>query len=215
MSSSDAGRSGRLASIAGAAALLSVLAGCTVTPLYGTSTASISSQDGGVAAQLASVEITQATDRAGQELRNHLIFLLGGGRGEPANPVYRLQLATTSHVSRGPSISVSEVTLEPSSGFVAMRSDYTLVETATARVISAGTRAVQAPFDNPGQNFAAQRAVRDAENRAARELAEVLRLVVAQELQQATSTTIPDVVVTPEDVDRRRIGETGSFPRPG
>lgn len=215
MSSSDAGRSGRLASVVGAAVLLSALAGCTVTPLYGTSTASISSQEDGVAAQLASVEITQATDRAGQELRNHLIFLLGGGRGEPANPAYRLQLATTSHVSRGPSISVSEVTLEPSSGFVAMRSDYTLIEITTARVISAGTRAVQAPFDNPGQNFAAQRAVRDAENRAARELAEVLRLVVAQELQQATSTTIPDLVVTPEDVDRRRIGETGSFPRPG
>lgn len=215
MSLSDAGGTGRLVRAAGLAALLSAVAGCTVTPLYGTSTASISSQEDGVAAQLASVEITQATDRVGQELRNHLIFLLAGGRGEPANPAYRLQLATTAHVSRGPSISVSEVTLEPSSGFLALRSDYTLLEMGTGRVISAGTRAVQAPFDNPGQNFAAQRAVRDAENRAARELAEVLRLVLAQELQRATSTTIPDVVTTPEDVDRRRIGETGSFPRPG
>jgi LPS-assembly lipoprotein len=32
------------------------------------------------------------------------------------------------------------------------------------------------------QDFAAERAARDAENRAARELAELLRLVVGQEL---------------------------------
>ncbi|MEO3387287.1 LPS assembly lipoprotein LptE [Mesorhizobium sp. CAU 1741] len=199
--------------VAAMAVMLASVAGCTVTPLYGTSTASISPQDGGVAAQLASVEVTEATDRVGQELRNHLIFLLGGGGGQPANPAYRLQLATVAHVSRGPSISVSDVTLEPSSGFLALRSDYSLVEADTGRVVSAGTRAVQAPFDNPGQNYASQRAVRDAENRAARELAEVLRLVVAQELQRATSTSVPDIVTTPEDVDRRRIGETGSFPR--
>ncbi len=79
MSLSDAGGTGRLVRAAGLAALLSAAAGCTVTPLYGTSTASISSQEDGVAAQLASVEITQATDRVGQELRNHLIFLLAGG----------------------------------------------------------------------------------------------------------------------------------------
>lgn len=205
----------RIMTVAGATFMLAGVAGCTVTPLYGTSTASISSQEsGGATAGLASVEVTEAYDRVGQEVRNHLIFMLAGGRGQPTTPVYRLQLATSAYASQGPSVSVTEVTLRPTAGFVTVRGDYTLTETASGRVVSAGTRAVQAHYDIPGQNYAAQRAVRDAENRGARELAEVLRLAVAQELERATSTAVPDVVLTPEDVDRRRDAETGSFPRP-
>ena len=220
MSSSEAARGrrsflrGRLATVSGAVLMLTVVAGCTVTPLYGTSTASIVSQErGGATARLASVEVAQAHDRVGQEVRNHLIFMLGGGQGQPANPLYRLQLATSAYASQGPSISVTEVTLRPTAGFVTVRGDYTLTEIATGRVVSAGVRSVQAHYDIPGQNYAAQRAVRDAENRGARELAEVLRLAAAQGLERATSTSVPDVVITPEDVDRRRDAETGSFPR--
>ena len=55
--------------------------------------------------------------------------------------------------------------------------------------------------DIPSQEFAALRAVRDAENRAARELAELLRLVVAQELRQPTSTNVPRVVSSPEELE--------------
>ena len=41
-----------------------------------------------------------------------------------------------------------------------------------------------AAYDVPLQEFAAIRAERDAENRAARELAELLRLVIAQDLER-------------------------------
>lgn len=205
----------RLTAAAGMALALAGVAGCTVTPLYGTRTASITAPQDSPAARLASIEVAPAQDRVGQEMRNHLIFLLGSGQGQPANPAYRLQVATTTHTSSSPSVSTSRVTLTPTAGFVTVRGDYTLTEAQTGKVISAGVRVVQAPYDIPGQNYAAQRAVRDAQNRGARELAEILRLVVAQELERATATVAPDIVTTPEDVDARRSQETGSFPRRG
>lgn len=201
------------AGVTGSLLVLAALSGCTVAPLYGNSGALSPQANNATTAALASIAVTQAGDRVGQEVRNHLIFLLAGGAGQPASPVYQLQLSTSSHISQAPSVSATEVTLRPTTGFVALRGNYTLVEIATGRVISAGTRTVQAPYDIPGQNFAAQRAVRDAENRGARELAEMLRLAIAQEMQRSTSTAIPDVVTTPEDVDARRNAEIGSFPR--
>jgi LPS-assembly lipoprotein len=49
-------------------------------------------------------------------------------------------------------------------------------------VVASGTRQFVSSYDVPRQEFAALRAKRDAENRAARELAELIRLAVAQDL---------------------------------
>ena len=45
-------------------------------------------------------------------------------------------------------------------------------------------RMMQSSYDTPSQEFATYRAKLDAENRAARELAELLRLDVAQKLSK-------------------------------
>lgn len=189
MSSSDTVRAGavllsRRAVVAAAATLaLGLAAGCTARPLYG-ELAPAGAPGGAGAARLAAVDIPPAGDRVGQELRNHLIFLLGGGQGRPAQPAYRLDLATTASESVSATVNTGRVSLEPTAGIMSVSTTYTLTEIATGRVVSAGTRAVQAPYDIPAQDFAAARAVRDAENRAARELAELLRLVVAQALER-------------------------------
>ena len=169
----------RAALAAGLALALGLAAGCTVRPLYGELS---STAPGAPDARLASVDIPPVSTRVGQELRNHLIFLFGGGQGQPASPAYRLTLATTVSQSVPATINTGRVNLEPTAGVVTVGATYTLTEAGTGKPIASGTRSVQAPYDIPVQDFAAARAVRDAENRAARELAELLRLVVGQEL---------------------------------
>ena len=210
MSSSDrAAAPLRRIMMAGALASLAVVSACTVQPLYGDRTSAIGTQDG-VVSQLAQIEVKPAKDRVGQEVRNHLIFLLAGGQGQTANPTYQLELTTRATRSSATTVETRSQLLEPTSGLVSLRGTYKLVETATGRVVSSGTRTVQAPLDIPNQEFAALRAERDTQNRAARELAELLRIVIAQDLQRATSSSraTPDVVATPEDVsDPTRRGE--------
>lgn len=170
----------RTAFAAGLMLALGVAAGCTARPLYGD--VAPGSAAGVHSAQLVSVDIPPVSDRVGQEVRNHLIFMFGGGQGQPASPVWRLQLATRAVESVPATINTGRVSLEPTSGIMTVTANYRLVEVATGTTVSTGTRSVQAPYDIPEQGFAAARAVRDAENRAARELAELLRLVVAQDL---------------------------------
>jgi len=188
MSSSDTHRPGtvspsrRMVLAAGMTLAFGLVAGCTARPLYG----NVAPAGGGtpLSSRLASVDIPPASGRVGQELRNHLIFMFGGGQGRPGQPAYRLDLTTNVAKSVPVTINTGQVSLEPTAGTVSVRASYRLTEIATGQVIATGNRAVQAPYDIPAQEFAAERAVRDAENRAARELAELLRLVVAQDLER-------------------------------
>lgn len=175
MSLSDPTRRRVLIALAGMAAT-GLLPACTARPLYAT---------GGVEAGTASARpdiiVKPATDRVGLEVRNHLVFLLTGGGAEPATAAYSFDPSVTS--LRRSTVSVQRTTdTEPTSGMVTVTSSYTITDNATAEVVAQGRRSMVASYDIPRQEFAAQRALRDAENRAARELAELLRIVIAQEL---------------------------------
>src|SRR5690606_4807630 len=159
MSSSEAGRMrnrGGWLAAAALAAVLAIGAGCTARPLYGEVSPTAGSAM--ATAQLASVEIKPATNRVGQEVRNHLIFLFGGGAGQPANHTYTMGVGVTAFASNTTSISTRNVNLEPTAGFVAVKGTYRLTDTATGELVSSGMRSVQAAYDIPAQNFAAQRA---------------------------------------------------------
>lgn len=220
MSSSDAAarlrksaRSRRRLAAIGLVLSLAVAAGCTVRPMYGDlSSTSAIGQTG--AAQLASVEVKAVGDRVGQEVRNHLIFMFGGGAGQPANPAYSLALTTRTRSTSALSVSTTDVSVPPTAGVATVTVSYRLTETGTNQLISAGTRSVQAHYDIPTQNYAAQRAVRDAENRGAREVAELLRMVVAQELEKATSLTSPQIISSPEEIEREQVDERSGIFRP-
>ncbi|RVC45897.1 hypothetical protein EN779_32345, partial [Mesorhizobium sp. M4B.F.Ca.ET.088.02.2.1] len=71
---------------------------------------------------------------------------------------------------------------EPTAGTVTLTSSYVLTDASTGTVIATGKRSVPSSFDRPRQEYASYRAQIDAENRAARELADLLRLSVAQDL---------------------------------
>ncbi|RCS23628.1 hypothetical protein DUT91_10000 [Phyllobacterium salinisoli] len=171
------------------AGTLMTIAGCTVQPLYsgGGGAAGIGGTVApGMREKLASIAIEPATTRYGQEVRNKLIFLLSGGAGEPATPAYRLSLGVTSSTIAAVSVDIGDSTDRtgrPSAGTVRVASNYVLRDT-NGKPVAKGTRVVSASFDRPRQEFANLRAERDAQDRAAQELAEQLMLAIAQNLSK-------------------------------
>jgi LPS-assembly lipoprotein len=164
----------------------SLVSGCTVRPMYDTPKADAAlsgdaAQSMSMQSTLSSVSIKPVETREGMEVRNRLIFLFGQGAGEPANPAYTLTLAVSSTA-----IGVAAVPEEgfvrsdqPSAGQVNMTGTFTIADQA-GNVIGRGSRSAAANYDRPTQGFAARSAVIDAEDRAARELAEMIHLAVAQ-----------------------------------
>jgi len=167
-----------LAGLVGSFALVSA---CTVRPLYSSAPLSTGSN---VSAntELASIGIKPVNTRYAQQVRNNLIFGFGRGAGEPASPVYSLSLGVTEAVESSALVQVGTDQDEPTAGTVTLTAGYTLTDAKTGAKIASGKRSITSSFDRPRQEFAAYRAQIDAENRAARELAEALQLSIAQDL---------------------------------
>ncbi|MBZ9844929.1 MULTISPECIES: LPS assembly lipoprotein LptE [unclassified Mesorhizobium] len=170
---------GRLA-LCGMAAALALVSACTVRPLYSSQPLSPGSLS--ASAELGSISIKPVNTRYAQQVRNNLIFAFGQGSGEPASPAYTLDLGVTELVESAAIVQVQTQEDEPTAGTVTLTANYVLRDTATNTVIAVGKRSIPSSFDRPRQEFAAYRAQIDAENRAARELADLLRLSIAQDL---------------------------------
>jgi len=157
----------RLLGVAGLS-LLAIAGGCQVRPLYAT--------DEVTATALKSVAFSDADDRVELEVRNQLIFMAAGGAGEPANPEYDVELNVKER-NVGVLLEVSSDT--PRAGRIVLVADFTLKRRSTGEVLKTGRRSTVALVDFSQQEFAKIRATRDAENRAARELAELIRADIA------------------------------------
>jgi LPS-assembly lipoprotein len=169
---------------AGLAALAVLSAGCTVQPLYGTGPVSAAGAPASsMAVELASIEVAPVDNRVGLEMRNHLIFLLTGGGGRTENPRYRLEVGARARSTAAARI-VGRVDDEPTSRVVTVTATYRLVEARTGRLVGTGTRSAMAAYDLSRQQFSALRAGRDAEDRGAREVAELIRMAVAADLSR-------------------------------
>src|ERR1700743_1635438 len=110
-------------------------------------------------------------------IRNALAFkLYGAATGSP--PLYRLDLKFTP--SRN-SLIVNLDTGLPDSETYGIDAQYNLVELATNKSVMTGTTFSHLSYDIPGsyQRFARARAVRDAEDRAAEEIAEHIKTRLA------------------------------------
>jgi LPS-assembly lipoprotein len=173
----------RVVIAAAMAAGLLVVSGCQVRPLYADS-ATTSGVPTGTHAALSQIAIKPVNTRYAQEVRNQLIFLFGGGRGQGAAGRYSMNLIVTANHENVARVQIGdESDLSPTAGTVTMIASYNISDTETGQIVASGTREITASYDNPRQEFAAMRAKRDAENRAARELAQVVQLAVAQQLQ--------------------------------
>jgi len=169
----------RRVALAGLVGSLALVSACTVRPLYSNAPLSTGSSAN---AELASIAIKPVKTRYAQQVRNNLIFGFGRGAGEPASPLYSLDLSVTEAVESSALVQVGTDEDEPTAGSVTLTANYTLTDMKTGAVITVGKRAITSSFDRPRQEFAAYRAQIDAENRAARELAEALQLSIAQDM---------------------------------
>jgi len=108
--------------------------------------------------------------RVGVEVRNALAFkLYGSATGMP--PTHRLDIRFTSSRS---SLIVDPNTGLPNSENYGIDCQYNLIEVVSGKSVMTGTTFSRVSYDMPGsyQRFSRNRAVRDAEDRAANEIAE-------------------------------------------
>lgn len=154
------------------AALAALTAGC-FQPMY----AERGDGTPGLREKLMGVELPPITKanasreaRVGVEVRNALAFkLYGSATGMP--PTHRLDIRFNTSKS---SLLVDANTGLPTSENYGIDAQYNLIEVATGKSVMTGTTFSRVSFDMPGsyQRFARNRAVRDAEDRAANEIAE-------------------------------------------
>ncbi len=160
--------------IAVAIFLVTAISACQFRPLHGNN-----SLDAESASNLSNVTVSRVDTRVGQQVRNHLLFLLNGGFA--ANATHEARLSVTWFNKQ---LAAVPVLGDTTAGTVTVIARYDLVDTDTGKSISSGTRQAIASYDRTGQVFANNRAERDAENRAAREVAESLRLAIASDLNR-------------------------------
>ncbi len=162
---------------AAAALAIAALAGGCFQPLYGEH-----SPMGGpvLRDQLSAVDIMQIEAPKGSdearlavEIRNALMFDFSGG-GSAAPPTHRLKIAISSTRA---SIIVDVHTSRPDIENYGINASYSLTEIATAKVVVTGQTFARVSYDIPGQaqRFARLRGLRDAENRAAKVIADNVR----------------------------------------
>ncbi len=169
------------------------LGACTMQPLYAPSAVSPNLQ-----AALNAIVIDETDDLTTQEIRNTLIFALGGG-APTAYAAYRMELTSTS----GGALAVSGP--DEARRGVSVTARYGLTEIATGRVIippTAVAAVTSFSLTRPTQGFADQRALEDARRRAAQAVAERIRLAVSLAFAAPQSTATPSApvrLVAPEE----------------
>lgn len=171
MSSDFAVKARRALGMVAIVALGFALSACQVRPLY--------SETNGVAGKLSSVSFSDPSSRVGQEVRNRLVFFTGRGAGEPAKAEYNVDLRVSSVAAGVLYVQSSDTSL---AGRVTVTADYTLKRASDGQVIKAGNRSAISLVDFPVQEFAKLRAIRDGENRAAREVADLVGADIAAAL---------------------------------
>lgn len=162
--------------ILAALAFAGLTAGC-FQPLYGDPHVVPTA---GLDARLSTVEVTPINApngtriaRVGVELRNDLIFDLTGGAGQgPAN--YRLDIKLVPTQTQ---IIVDINSGRPDIQNYGINANFALIDVRTGKSIVAGQTFSRVSYNIPGQEqrFAGDRGLRDAENRAAKVIADNIR----------------------------------------
>jgi LPS-assembly lipoprotein len=170
------GRLLRWVAVATAAALT---AAC-FQPLYGEHAAGPGAVAPNLRDALATVEVDQINApngtpeaRLAVEIRNNVIWELTGGGGS-GTPAYRLGIRMKATKT---AMIVDIATGRTEAEIVGIDATYTLTEVGTKKVVVNGQTFARVSSDVPGlqQRFAHQRAQRDAEDRAAKVIAEQVR----------------------------------------
>lgn len=172
----DGSRPLKWAAFAVGAGFLSLSVGaCGFHPLYGTTANGANLTD-----VMKSVQVATIPGRVGQKLRNELIFGTTGG-GEAAAPAYRLDVAIRESVRN----TLVTRAGQPTGQVYELNAEFRLVRIRDNETVFKGASSSDASYDlagvtgNAGSVYGDVRARIDAENRAARSLADTLKTRVA------------------------------------
>ena len=166
----------RLTRLLAALALAGLVAGC-FQPLYGDKT---TVSGAGMADKMSGVEVAPIKSpsgtrlaRVGVDVRNELTYLITGGGGAMA-PSYLLDIRLSSTNLQ---VIVDIHTARPDFQNYGIDATYTLIDAATGKAVVKGSTFSRVSYNIPGQQqrFAGDRGLRDAENRAAKVIAENIR----------------------------------------
>ncbi|MGE3148491.1 MAG: LPS assembly lipoprotein LptE [Pseudorhodoplanes sp.] len=162
---------------AAACALAATAAGC-FQPLYAART--IGNESVSVRDQLAAIEVPpidapkgSPNARLGVEVRNALLFNFTGG-GDALSPTHRLKINLATLRQQ---VIVDIGTARPDVENYGIDATYSLIDLATDKTVLAGKTFARVSYDIPGQmqRFARARGLRDAENRAAKVIADQIQ----------------------------------------
>jgi LPS-assembly lipoprotein len=153
-----------------ALALAAGLSGCTVRPLYSTGAVEASPQ-----ADLPAIDVEDPATRPEQVFRNTLLFALRNG-GDAADARYGLIYRMTI---REQEIAIERGTGTPNAYQLTGGVSFLLKDVATGTSIFGASVTSVDSFTRSSQNFSNMRARRDAEDRLAKQLAELTQARLA------------------------------------
>jgi LPS-assembly lipoprotein len=161
--------------LAALAVLALGLAGCGIQPLYGTTA-------GGsrLAAVLSGVEVAPIPGRVGQRVRNELIFENTGGGGAAPQSTYKLDIVIKENITN----ELVRISGDAKAQVYELDATFKLIG-KDGRVVLEGKATSRAAYERYETIFSNVRARTDAENRAARTVAESIKVRIAAYLSQA------------------------------
>jgi len=173
MSSADRGRawaSGGAFRLGGALliAAASMLAGCGdagFRPLYAPT-----GLGGEVSEKLKQVDFAPIPGRVGQRIRNEMIFQSTGG-GNPLPPAYRFEVVLSESLVS----TLVRPTGEAEGQVYTVQAAFRLIDAGSKKVVFQGTSHARAAFERFESIYSNVRAREDAENRAARTIADDIK----------------------------------------
>ena len=174
MSSAETGkaRMSRRSLVRGLSLLLAAapaLSACSdgFKPLYG-----VGSSSAGAERRLARVDYAPIPGRVGQRIRNELVFQsTGGGGGSGDALLHRLEIALKESLVSA----LVRADGEASSQIYAVEASFRLLDVNSKQVIFQGTSFARAGFERFSSVYSNVRAREDAENRAAKVIAEDIK----------------------------------------
>ncbi len=146
-------------------------AGCQFQPMYAQTP--LFGSGPSLRDTLKDVDVASIEGRIGNELRNDLIFELTGGAGNQPGAPYRLTMTVTTNAIT-PIVDVTSG--RPESETISFDVVYKLQDVVNGgRIVLTEKALARVSLDRSPQRFARVRAQRDAENRAAKVVAEQIR----------------------------------------
>lgn len=178
MSSSETGTMTRRRPLALAAALgFAALVGGCFQPLYGEGT--VSKVGGNVRNAMLGIDVPEIKGLVGHYLRNELVFEFDGGGAPDRQKILKLEATTKESLEV---ITVDYANGRADSATLIATVDWQLLRVGSNEVVASGQSVVRAPYERSQQRFASLRAARDAQIRAAKNLAQLIKARVAAAL---------------------------------